>query len=162
MSDHFGAEGVIIPDLPEPITAYRAWGVYGMGTELAPLIRGFGATAWPVGAPLEAECFGLSSGLHYESCDNVPSATNDGHKGHGCGIYGYKTLDDLRSGCRLEPPIVWGEVLLWGRVMEHAHGWRAQFGQIAAIYTDPDPERARWLASETGLPLRVMAEVVHG
>ena len=43
-----------------------------------------------------------------------------------CGVYAAKTLEHLRqAGCGGYGP--YGEVLLWGIVVEHEAGWRAQF-----------------------------------
>jgi hypothetical protein len=43
-----------------------------------------------------------------------------------CGVYASKSLDDLRS-MRFWDCGVRGEVWLWGTVVEHERGWRAEF-----------------------------------
>lgn len=47
-----------------------------------------------------------------------------------CGIYAYKTRAQSEKGENRPTEVthIWGEVYLWGRIVEHARGWRGQFG----------------------------------
>ena len=45
--------------------------------------------------------------------------------GNSCGIYAMKSRDDLDPN--RESDVVIGTVALWGRVIEHAKGYRAKF-----------------------------------
>ncbi len=47
-----------------------------------------------------------------------------------CGIYAHKTLDQLRDQ---EDAAVFGKVELWGEVVEHVNGYRAQFADIVEL-----------------------------
>jgi hypothetical protein len=114
---------VNIPDYVSPIVAYRVWRLGRSG--LTSLSRG---ERWPTGHALTARCnrvAGLCVGSH-----------NNGHQAPQesctCGIYAVKSLGQLRrmryaafAICR--EPYLWGEVYLWGVVVEHKLGWRAQF-----------------------------------
>lgn len=149
--------GSEIPDLPEPIVAYRAWGIE-WPAEWKPRLVGFSGTSWPTAGPLKAECMlgkdnavsfggatvarvtinGVSSLLNAEPCDEAPSppATTTfggpatGHVGYGCGIYAYKTPDQMLRHCARSGRHVWGRVLLWGKVFDHKGGYRAEYGQV--------------------------------
>lgn len=53
----------------------------------------------------------------------------------GCGIYSYNTrkLLETRDNSPSEVTHVWGEVWLWGRVIEYTQGFRAQFAYPKAF-----------------------------
>ena len=70
-----------------------------------------------------------------------------------CGIYAYKekprllreirnkmTAPAIYSGLRL----VYGEINLWGKVIEHEDGYRAQFGSPRRLWCTQ--QSSRWLA----------------
>lgn len=137
----FGNESIVVPDVVEPIRAYRAWSCSDDG-----VLRGYGGTEWPTDEPLTAGCSGTSDwpgGLRFvmndyvdpTPCVECPSPTRGSHAGYGCGIYGYRTPLDLAANGGAK--VVWGEVLLWGTVYEHAKGWRAEIAQVAALYRLP-------------------------
>ena len=52
-------------------------------------------------------------------------------------MYGSKRLDSLRS-MRFWDCGVRGEVLLWGTVVEHERGWRAQCAYPKSLHLPPD------------------------
>ena len=66
----------------------------------------------------------------------------------GCGVHAFKTKSGVLSygaNCILNPIAV-GTVALWGTVIEHELGYRAQFGRvysIDAIFGEKPPPR-RW------------------
>ena len=98
----------------EAIDGWRTWTVAGSrdGSEAILLpIAGTGK-AWPRRAPARAEC-------GRRRRHPVPGA------GCTCGIYATRTVDLLR---RTRNPAVLGTVALWGRVAEHEHGSRAEYG----------------------------------
>jgi hypothetical protein len=100
--------------LAESIVGWRTWTVTGSvdaaDVRLLP-IAGTGKP-WPPRAPVRAEC-----------------AKRRGHAVPGldctCGIHATHTTDPLR---RTRDPAALGTVALWGRVLEHAHGYRAAHG----------------------------------
>jgi hypothetical protein len=77
-----------------------------------------------------------------------------------CGIYAYKEkprllreIRDIYSGRRL----VYGEINLWGKVIEHEDGYRAQFGYPKRLWCTPAIEPlAGWIGYVYGVPCEVM------
>lgn len=107
-------EGTIV----EAISGWRRWSVEMFGDVLMSNNR----VKWPPYEKLKAECkaqFGAECrGVH---CD--------------CGIYAYKQRTDVEQGENQPSAVthVWGEVWLWGRVVEHTNGYRAQFAYPKAL-----------------------------
>lgn len=153
---HFGPSAPIwarIPEKPrkplepeltvvEPVTGWRRWSIEMFGNEL----RSNNSVRWTPYEKLTAECKATSSisdpyGQH--NCKGIHCT---------CGIYAYKTPEDAKFGENAPANLssgrvhVWGEVYLWGRVVEHSKGWRGQFAypksfvdsgiarQVAAVY----------------------------
>ena len=77
-----------------------------------------------------------------------------------CGIYAYKEkprllreIRNIYSGLRL----VNGEINLWGKVIEHEDGYRAQFGYPKRLWCTPAIEPlAGWIGYVYGVPCEVM------
>jgi hypothetical protein len=109
--------GTLAPAVPEtlsePIRAWRTWTLAGSadGSEVR-LLPLFGERRpWPVRGPARASC--SRRGRHA-----VPGLDCT------CGLYATHGLDGLR---RSRDPAVLGTVALWGRVVEHAAGYRAEY-----------------------------------
>jgi hypothetical protein len=97
----------------EPIVAWRTWALTGKrdGTDL--LLRPVAGRSRPW-RPLEvAEAACKHARMH--AAPNVDCS---------CGLHGTREVDILR---RTKSPSVLGRVALWGRVIEHQHGFRAEF-----------------------------------
>jgi len=100
--------------LTQAIEGWRTWTLEGSrdGSEVWLLpIAGTGRR-WPQREPVRAEC--ARRRLH-----RVPGLECT------CGIHATDRLDPLR---RTRDPTVLGTVALWGRVVQHAYGYRAQHG----------------------------------
>ncbi|HEX6331749.1 MAG TPA: hypothetical protein VF129_10765 [Actinomycetota bacterium] len=99
--------------LTEPIDGWRTWTVAGSrdGAE-ARLLPIVGRGAWPARSPVRAVC---GKGRRHE----VPGPTCT------CGIHATIEPDPLR---RTRDPAALGRVALWGRVLEHELGFRAELG----------------------------------
>lgn len=100
-----------VATLPEPIHAWRTWTLVGSRdgsrVRLAP-IAGDGRP-WPPRRPAEASCTRHRSHVRPElDCT--------------CGLHAVESPDELR---RTRDPSVLGTVALWGRIVEHEHGFRA-------------------------------------
>ena len=100
-----------VATLAEPIHAWRTWTLVGprdgSWVRLAP-IAGDGRP-WPPRRPAEASCIRRRSHVRPElDCT--------------CGLYAVESPDELR---RTRDPAVLGTVALWGRIVEHEHGFRA-------------------------------------
>ncbi len=98
----------------EAITAWRVWSLSGRrdGSEL--LLRPVAGRSrpWLPMQPAEATC----KLVRMHVAPNVDCT---------CGLYGTHEPDILR---KTKTPGVLGRVSLWGRVVEHELGYRAQFG----------------------------------
>jgi len=118
-----------VPDYVSAIVAYRAWtwGASGLAS--------LNGEPWIAGRPLVAACNTaprLSSFVYrnFAICHEAPQV------GCTCGIYAAKDIDQLRrigycgSG-------IYGEVYLWGTVVEHRLGWRAQFAYPKTLVLSP-------------------------
>jgi hypothetical protein len=98
---------VTAPDFIFPLVGNRAcqWD--------ATWLKSLNGTRWNPGEGLAFEC--KTRGVH-----DTPQADCT------CGVYASKSLDHLRRLGHAEQRIT-GEVCLWGKVIEHEHGWRAEF-----------------------------------
>ncbi len=120
----------------EPFLGYRAWEGRvddGMGKLFSWIKEPF----WPLDAPIEAYCaYGPEWHLGNPSREPAPAP------GCECGIHAWNTPKTLIHYARRlsRYGLVCGEVYLWGTVIVHEHGWRAQFARPTAIYVPPDPK----------------------
>ena len=98
---------MIVPDYISPVVGYRVWHWDSTG------VNSLNGAHWLPRNPFLAEC-------KAQRCHEAP------HEGCTCGVYAAKSVDHLhRTG--YEQYGVTGEVYLWGTVVEHEQGWRAQF-----------------------------------
>jgi len=101
-----------VDHLAEPIHAWRTWTLVGSrdgsDVRLAP-IAGDGRP-WPPRRPAVAGCTRHRSHARPEF-------------GCTCGLHAVASPDELR---RTRDPAVLGTVALWGRIVEHEHGFRAE------------------------------------
>jgi len=77
-----------------------------------------------------------------------------------CGIYAYKEkprlLHEIKNSCS-GLRLVYGEINLWGKVIEHEDGYRAQFGYPKRLWCTPAIEPlAGWIGYVYGVPCEVM------
>lgn len=104
-----------IPDYISPVVAYRVW--RWKETEL----KSLNGEPWLPGHHLEARCRVAPAARHTaEAANEVP------YRKCTCGIYAAKNSEHLRKIGYADGSIC-GEVYLWGTVVEHKLGWRAQF-----------------------------------
>jgi hypothetical protein len=111
---------VKIPDLISPIVGHRVWRWDAAG------LSSLNGKRWPPGQPLAAVC----------SAGNAHDAHEPPHLDCTCGVYAAKDREHLR-GTGYEPLGIRGEVNLWGTVVEHERGWRAQFAYPKNLYLPP-------------------------
>jgi hypothetical protein len=119
---------VTIPDYISPVVGYRVWQWNDNG------LKSLNGEPWLPGRPLAAECQAAARGTRVKA---VHGAHELPHPNCTCGVYAAKTLKHLRQfgyeGCGIN-----GEVYLWGTVVEHRLGWRAQFAYPKSLYLPPD------------------------
>ena len=104
------------PDLVlEPVTGWRMWRLERSPSGRIRLCSPTESLVWPAREPVRASC-GLQPGKH-----GVPGERC------GCGIYAAASIDRLRvSGVPFGSTGALGTVSMWGRVMEHVAGFRAE------------------------------------
>jgi len=98
---------------PEALSAWRAWGLAGSrdGSDVRLLPVAGSRRAWATFEPTRASC--------RRRHDRVPALECR------CGLHAMRAADAIR---RTRDPAVAGTVALWGRVVEHEHGYRAEWG----------------------------------
>ncbi len=134
----------LVPDLIEPIVGYRIWQVAEhTDDELTSMNHG----KWPAGEALVAACrpsLGFAhrmskSGQSPAPCQRPPTP------GCSCGVYAYRRRSQLNvEGDFWGRPIFFGAVALWGRVIRHRHGYRAQFAYPLSLGTTTPMWEVPW------------------
>jgi len=108
---------VKIPDYISPVVAHRVWRWDDTG------LKSLNGEPWLPDRPVEARCRVAPAARHV-SVVNRPAEVPD--RSCTCGLYAAKNLEHLRQ-LGYASYGVCGEVYLWGIVVEHRLGWRAQF-----------------------------------
>jgi len=120
-----------IPDYISPVVGYRVWQWDAVG------LKSLNGELWVPGRRLSALCRAAAKGF----ISGLPRVTHDSdqlpHPSCTCGVYAAKTLERLR-GCGYSRFGVYGEVYLWGTVVEHERGWRAQYAYPKTLFLASD------------------------
>lgn len=104
-----------IPDYISPVVGHRVWRWDDTG------LKSLNGEPWLPGQHLEARCRVVPAARHLaEAVNEVP------HRNCTCGVYAAKDSEHLRQ-IGYADDCACGEVYLWGIVIEHTLGWRAQF-----------------------------------
>ena len=106
-----------IPDYISPIVAHRVWKWDATG------LNSLNGEQWLPDRAVEARCRVAPAARHVLVVDR-PTEVPD--RNCTCGVYATKNLEHLRQLGYADRGIC-GEVYLWGKVVEHTLGWRAQF-----------------------------------
>jgi len=121
-----------VPDYISPIVGYRAW---KWNTTVLQSLCG---EPWHPRQSLAARC------RHSSVVGPIVGRAENAHDAHDapqekctCGIYAVKTLDHFRS-MGYERFGIHGEVYLWGKVVEHELGYRAQLAYPKNLFLSPD------------------------
>jgi len=108
---------MVIPDYVHPIIGYRRW--LWNGSRLLSL----NGQPWNSGCPLTARCNALAA-----RCNALATGGHQAPQIHcTCGIYALKAPLPARDTGWPSGHGPSGEVYLWGTVVEHSDGWRAQY-----------------------------------
>lgn len=109
-----------VADRITPVIGWRAWMLVREKILVSPL---HGRT-WVAGTPMTASCLRARH-------DRLP-----GDSCH-CGIYALRTLEETQAYFKTwdeDLPLVVGQVLLWGNVIEHTGGYRAQLAYPGQLF----------------------------
>jgi len=126
---------VSVPDYISPIVGWRVWRWDATG------LKSLNGKPWSPGQPLAAKC----------GARNAHDAHEPPQADCSCGVYASKSREHLR-GTGYEPLGIGGEVHLWGTVVEHEFGWRAQFAYPKSLVLPPDmiPSSTKEMESRLG------------
>lgn len=155
----------MIPDFFEAITAYRAFDVHENGL----LVGQAHSEPWPPYQAFVARC-GMLTGDGWKAHVQDGAFVAAPVFGCDCGIHALKDAAAaqkrvesdrdpyaLSVGYRDRPNgRAWGRVKLWGRIMEHAEGYRAEFGYPVELFSD-DAALATKIAALYGVPCEFKA-----
>jgi hypothetical protein len=136
------------PDGIEPIVGWRIWMVgadrerMGYQSREVSLHSPFNGVPWHPGRRFEASCNNPSRRIRQHGVG--PEARCS------CGVYALKEIESLLWWVDFLPlNSVLGEVSLWGKVVVHKHGYRAQYGY----------PRRLWVATGTSESLKSALKV---
>lgn len=117
-----------IPDFISPIIVWRVWHWDSTG------LKSLNGEPWLPNKPLQAGCRVFHNGIR----GGRASATSTPHHAPEfkctCGIYGSNNLDKLHMSDFWRYGSVFGEVKLWGSVIEHEAGYRAEFAYPKTLH----------------------------
>jgi hypothetical protein len=122
---------VKIPDLISPIIGCRVWQWDTAG------LKSVCGEPWHPGQSLAARCRAADCRAFLGRGENADFAHEPPQTDCTCGIYAAKTLHHLCSA-GYERYGIHGEVYLWGTVVEHELGYRAQFAYPKNFVLPPD------------------------
>lgn len=120
-----------------PITGYRLWPIYADGSNYWLGSLAVDSTQWMPGFPQVASCEQRGFNLFI-----THDANKTPHKGCTCGVHAMRHREQLLLYLQAAPAskigrlvgIAAGSIMLWGRVIEHQHGYRAQYGYPHTIW----------------------------
>ena len=152
----------VVPDRIEPVVAYRYWGINKMDILES---WGWSSCQWPIRAPLAAyHMYVPNSSIKYTSIPDMHNIYNcSGSKSkydaedfnlelYQCGIHAYKTPCTLGLSRYFTDTVV-GQVYLWGLIIEHELGYRAQYAYPKCLYLDGKKDDIiRMIASNYRIP----------
>lgn len=153
----------MIPDYCEAITAHRAFDVCENGL----LVGQSMAEPWPPYQAFTGRC-GAISGKGWDAHITHGGFTPAPVWGCDCGIHALKSAQAAESrvtedrygrwfsvSTRERPRgRAWGTVKLWGRVIEHELGYRAEFAYPSELFSDSEPLALK-IAALYGVPCAV-------
>jgi len=122
---------VNIPDYISPVVGYRVWQWDATG------LKSLNGEPWLSGRALAARCWAAARGTIVGCAKPVHGAHELPHSDCTCGVYAAKNIEHMRQ-FGYEGRGIHGEVYLWGTVVEHKLGWRAQFAYPKSLFLPPD------------------------
>lgn len=107
------------------IIAWRAWRAVSIGGQV--LLKSMAVDCiWMPGATMTINSILEQCGINRDRWERVPP-------GIGAGVHAFKTYQQVLSNYSGFHHAVYGTVALWGEVIEHTGGYRAEFGKINTI-----------------------------
>jgi preprotein translocase subunit YajC len=122
---------VTVSDYISPIVGYRVWQWDAAG------LKSLNGERWVAHQPLSAACRAAASNSISGLSKTVHNPAELPDFKCTCGVYAAKTTEHLRQ-CGYKKFGVHGEVYLWGTVVEHERGWRAEFAYPKVLFLAAD------------------------
>lgn len=127
----------IIPDRIEPVVAYRLWNIY-ISNPYMLKSHGWSGVEWPYQKVLKAFHDGYrDDGNILHRIDECPGGMT--YSFMKCGIYGTKTFFSDKFNSR-DFWYLLGQVYLWGLIIEHELGYRAEYAYPKCLYFDGEKD----------------------
>jgi hypothetical protein len=117
----------------EPIEGWRAWRLRrneGDDLRIAPTTP---RPDWEPGVPMHARCSGSHERMYMVFNPELEAQHRSPEPGCTCGIHAMKEPLRLRRSRPGKTAGVIGTVAMWGRVIEHTKGWRAEYAYPARL-----------------------------
>lgn len=166
-----GGIPIEVPDGFEPLVGWRGWSVDRDENGMLILAGAHQREPWPPGTVTAAVCT-VARPMVETILHNIPEADfakvkakmdefvsewaetwADPHdppnESCRCGLYARFDRETIRDGA------VWGQVQMWGKIVKHADGMRAQYARISGLllYGREDEQTVRQLADRYAVPL---------
>jgi hypothetical protein len=120
-----------IPDYISPVVGYRVWQWDAAG------LKSLNGELWLASQPLSAVCRADKNGSIAGLSKTTHNSGESPYFNCTCGVYAARSIEHLHR-CGYGKFGVHGEVYLWGRVVEHERGWRAEFAYPKAFFLVPN------------------------
>jgi hypothetical protein len=108
----------------EPILGWRAWRLLRNSTGDLRIVPSTPRAAWEPREPVRATCSGSHTRLYMVFNPELAASHHSPEPGCTCGIHSMKDAARLARAGRSTAVI--GRVAMWGRVIEHSKGFRAE------------------------------------
>jgi hypothetical protein len=109
----------------EPILGWRAWRLHRDEEGRLRIAPTTPRPDWEPGVAMHARCSGAHTRMYLVFNPELEAFHRSPEPGCTCGLHAMKDPTRLARGARFAGVI--GRVAMWGRVIEHTKGWRAEF-----------------------------------
>ncbi len=117
----------------EPIQGWRAWRLHRTEGGLLRIAPTTPRSDWTPGVPIHATCSAAHTREYMVYNPELAAFHRSPEPGCTCGIHAMKYPRRLRRARPGRNAGVIGTVAMWGRVIEHTKGWRAEFAYPARL-----------------------------
>jgi hypothetical protein len=117
----------------EPIEGWRAWRLRRTDDGALRIAPTTPRPDWQPGAQIHATCSGSHTRLYMVFNPELQAQHRSPEPGCTCGVHAMKQPLRLRRSRPGKKAGVIGTISMWGRVIEHTKGWRAEFAYPARL-----------------------------
>ena len=117
----------------EPIEGWRAWRLHRNQDGALRIAPTTPRADWEPGVQIHATCSGSHTRLYMVFNPELETQHRSPEPGCTCGVHAMKEPQRLRRARPGKMAGVIGTISMWGRVIEHTRGWRAEFAYPARL-----------------------------